>query len=113
MNINRWKSQLMKGAAELACLAILRERPCYGVEILETLSSLQGLEISDGSIYPLLNRLQRDGKLEAAWREDEDAIHPRKYYRLTPLGRAALGEMVNEWRGFSRAVDRLIQGGGQ
>ena len=113
MKTDRWKSQLRKGAAELACLAILRERPCYGLEILETLGSCHGLEISDGSIYPLLNRLQRDGKLEATWREDEDAVHPRKYYRLTSLGRAALGEMVEEWRGFSRAMDHLVQGGEQ
>jgi len=111
MKIDPWKAQLRKGAAELVCLAALRDRPRYGVEILEALGLAPGLGISEGSIYPLLNRLQRDGKLEATWREDKNAAHPRKYYRLTPAGRKALREMTEEWRMFSDAVGRLIEGG--
>ena len=113
MDIDQWKTQLRKGAMELACLAVLRERERYGLDILETLGSVRGLEISEGSIYPLLNRLQRDGKLEATWQEDVDATHPRKYYRLTSTGAGALEAMDGEWRRFSQAMDRMVEGGGR
>src|SRR5215210_8489950 len=93
VELTAWKSQLRKGAAELAVLATLDREESYGLELLERLQAVGGLELSEGSIYPLLNRLQKDGKIQGRWVEDPDAAHPRKYYALTAEGRALLAEM--------------------
>lgn len=62
---------------------------------------------SEGTIYPLLSRLRREGLVETTWRES-DAGPPRRYYRLTDAGRRALGEFAGEWVRFRTAVDRLL-----
>src|ERR687895_1115061 len=88
MELNAWKSQLRKGAAELAVLATLDRGETYGLDLLEQIRAAGGLELSEGSIYPLLNRLQKEGKIRGRWVQDPDAAHPRKYYGLTRDGRA-------------------------
>ena len=109
MNISTWKSQLRKGAAELVVLAVLRRSDHYGLQILEQVARLDGLEISEGTIYPLLNRLQRDGKIESTWIDETGASHPRKYYRLTRDGARFLGEMESEWDSFSTSISKLLE----
>jgi PadR family transcriptional regulator, regulatory protein PadR len=110
MDVERWRSQLWKGAAELAVLALLERRDSYGVELLEAVRGREGLELSEGTIYPLLNRLQKEGKLAARWVEDAGASHPRKYYGLTAEGRALLQAMKTEWAAFRRSLTDLIEG---
>lgn len=110
MNLDAWKSQLRKGAAELAVLALLEARESYGLSILRALVERGGLEISEGTIYPLLNRLRRDGKIASRWVEEEGASHPRKYYFLTDDGRRLLGEMKVAWRELASNLDALVTG---
>ena len=110
MEVERWKSQLWKGAAELAILALLERRESYGLQLLEEVRGREGLGLSDGTIYPLLNRLQKEGKISALWVEDPGANHPRKYYRLTGDGRALLQAMKSEWSAFRRSLTDLIEG---
>ena len=109
MEVERWKSQLWKGAAELAILALLERRDSYGLQLLEAVRGREGLGLSDGTIYPLLNRLQKEGKISALWVEDPGANHPRKYYRLTGDGRALLQAMKSEWSAFRRSLTDLIE----
>lgn len=109
MEIRAWQAQLRKGAAELAVLAVLERGESYGVEILEAIDRAGGLEVAEGSIYPLLNRLQKAGKLRARWVEDPGATHPRKYYSLTEEGRRTLAEMRAAWRRFRRGLDALVK----
>ena len=108
MELSTWKAQLRKGAAELAVLAALDRTERYGLELLEHLQSVGGLELSENSIYPLLNRLQKDGKIRGHWVEDADAAHPRKYYGLTAEGRALLTEMIGEWEVFEAGMRELL-----
>jgi len=110
VEVERWKSQLWKGAAELAILALLERRDSYGLQLLEAVRGREGLGLSDGTIYPLLNRLQKEGKISALWVEDPGASHPRKYYRLTGDGRALLQAMKSEWSAFRRNLTDLIEG---
>ena len=107
VEIERWKSQLLKGTAELAVLAVLRDGPRYGLEILDAVRS-SGLELAEGTIYPLLNRLQKEGKLASCWVQDEGASHPRKYYRLTPAGASLLEAMRAAWLEYAADVSRLV-----
>ncbi|HET7456643.1 MAG TPA: PadR family transcriptional regulator [Gemmatimonadaceae bacterium] len=108
MDLNAWRAQLRKGAAELAVLAALDRAESYGLELLDRLQGAGGLELSEGSIYPLLNRLQKDGKIRGRWVEDADATHPRKYYGLTREGRALLADMLAEWAQFESGMRQII-----
>ncbi|XBQ15343.1 MAG: PadR family transcriptional regulator [Oceanicaulis sp.] len=108
-NIDSWKAQLRKGSAELAVLAVIGGGEKYGIEILDRISGVEGLGISEGTIYPLLNRLQREGRIKARWVENPDGGVPRKYYRLTQDGEAVLQTMVEAWAGFRTALDRIVE----
>ena len=109
MDIEAWKAQLRKGAAELAVLATLARNETYGVQLLESINGAAGLELSEGSIYPLLNRLQKDGKIKGEWIEDAESAHPRKYYSLTRDGRALLKEMLGAWQDFDRGMREILK----
>lgn len=110
MSIEKWKSQLRKGTTEFAALLALENQELYGLEILGLISKARGLAIAEGTIYPLLNRLQREGKIEARWVEDEGSSHPRKYYHLTPDGKQILQEMKTIWKEFQQSLSALSEG---
>lgn len=110
MSIEKWKSQLRKGTTEFAVLLVLEDRELYGLAILDVITNIQGLAIAEGTIYPLLNRLQREGKIEARWVEDDASSHPRKYYRLTSQGTQILGEMKSIWKEFQHNLNALREG---
>ena len=103
----RWAAQMRKGALEMAALATLYNRRLYGLEIIRTLESESDLVLSEGTIYPILSRLKKEGLLDSEWVEAE-AGHPRKYYVLTLAGRERLGVMANAWNDFANSLDRLL-----
>jgi len=105
MDITGWQAQLRKGAAELAVLAALRRGELYGLQILGLVSEV----VSEGALYPLLNRLERDGKLIARWSLDAGSAHPRKYYTLSPDGAAIAAEMIRHWGEFKGAVAQIVE----
>lgn len=106
MDLMSWQTQLRKGAAELVVLGLLSRGELYGLQVLEAAGSI-GV-ISEGSIYPLLNRLEREGKLVARWGFDEGAGNPRKYYRLSDDGARLLADMRAVWTGFSTAISTIL-----
>lgn len=108
VELNAWRAQLRKGAAELAVLAVLDRRESYGLDLLERIRATGGLELSEGSIYPLLNRLQKEGKIRGRWVEEPEAVHPRKYYRLTAEGHALLAGMRAEWAYFEAGMRQIL-----
>jgi PadR family transcriptional regulator PadR len=111
VDLDTWRAQLRKGAAELAVLAVLGRQETYGLDLLERIRAAGGLDLAEGSIYPLLNRLQKDGKIIGRWVEDPEAAHPRKYYQLTDDGRALLAAMLGEWGAFAAGMERLVDPG--
>ncbi|HYJ82736.1 MAG TPA: PadR family transcriptional regulator [Allosphingosinicella sp.] len=108
MDIGSWQSQLRKGAAELVVLSLLKKGERYGLDILEQAGGSGGV-LSDGTLYPLLTRLEREGKVEARWTMADDAKIPRKYYRLSGEGEALIGEMQRHWHEFSAFVSGAIE----
>jgi PadR family transcriptional regulator PadR len=106
-SVEKWEVQLRKGCLELAILASLWSGRLYGLEILRRLADGSSLEIPEGTVYPLLNRLKAEGWLGSEWVE-ADAGHPRKYYTLTPAGRRHALGMARSWASFSRSLDRLL-----
>ena len=100
-------SQLRRGVLEYCVLSLLAGEQRYGFDLVRRLSEVDGLVTSEGTIYPLLSRLRRDGWVSTTWAESGSGP-PRRYYALTPAGRGALHTFVEEWRRFRDAVDRLL-----
>lgn len=100
-------TQLRRGALEYCVLALLRDRPRYGFDLVRELSEADGLLTSEGTIYPLLSRLRKDGMVSTSWAESESGP-PRRYYALTADGRSALARFVQDWRRFRDSVDRVL-----
>jgi PadR family transcriptional regulator, regulatory protein PadR len=102
-----WEVQLRKGCIELAVLATLWEGRLYGLEMLRRLEYFSGLTISEGTLYPLLSRLNTAGWVISEWQE-APLGHPRRYYTLTPRGRKRVEEMSRIWSGLTRNIDHLL-----
>ncbi len=105
--IDKWEVQLRKGCLELAILAALWSERLYGLEIMRRLADGSNLIVPEGTVYPLLSRLKAEGLLSSEWVE-ADAGHPRKYYRLTAVGRRRVVEMARFWENFSASLDDLL-----
>jgi len=103
----KWEVQLRKGCIELAVLASLWDGRLYGLEMLRRLEYFSGLTISEGTLYPLLNRLNNAGWVISEWQEAPQG-HPRRYYTLTPRGRKRVEEMARVWSGLTQNIDQLL-----
>ena len=99
--------QLRRGTLEYCVLALLRRDEHYALDLVRELSAVEGMETSEGTIYPLLSRLRRDGLVETTW-HDSPTGPPRRYYRITPAGRERLDRFVGEWIRFRNAVDSFV-----
>lgn len=99
--------QMRRGTLEYCVLASLREVERYGFDLVRALGEVEGMLTSEGTIYPLLSRLRRDGLVETTWRESPSGP-PRRYYRLTGEGKAALDWFSEEWARFSSTVDKVL-----
>ncbi len=103
-----WMSQLRRGVLQHCVLALLSQGESYGFDIARTLSDV-GLVASEGTIYPLLTRLRKDGLVETVWRESPKGP-PRRYYRLTDGGAGELKKFAERWSPFRDAVESLLHG---
>lgn len=97
--------QFKKGVLELCVLAVLRERDYYGYELVQAISS--AIDIAEGTVYPLLRRLSKEGYFESYIRESAEGP-ARKYYRITKKGIAYESALGEEWRSFVRGVEKLV-----
>jgi PadR family transcriptional regulator PadR len=103
-----WETQLRKGSLALAILGILWNSERYGLEIVDELDAVAGLKIPEGTIYPLLSRLKSDGLVESRW-VASTAGHPRKYYKLTRIGRTRVRKMAEAWDSFANGLGALLK----
>jgi PadR family transcriptional regulator PadR len=104
---DNWDAQLRKGCLELAILASLWPEPLYGLGILRALRDRGRMEMAEGTLYPILNRLRIDGLVISEWR-DAGTGHPRKYYTLTGAGRVKTVAMAGAWNAFSSQMDEML-----
>lgn len=100
-------AQLRRGVLEYCVMALLRDEERYAFDLVRELAGMDGMVISEGTIYPMLARMRRDGSVETTWRESPSGP-PRRYYRLSAAGRKAFREFKKEWSTFRQAVDRVI-----
>ncbi len=97
--------QLKKGVLGLCVLALLARADSYAYEIASKLST--AIDMGEGTIYPLMRRMQSDGLVET-YLVESTAGPSRKYYRLSDAGRRALLAQAGEWKAFTRAVDAVL-----
>src|SRR5688572_17727555 len=102
--------ELKRGSLELIVLHLLAPGEAYGYEIVSKLTAQSNgaLEVTDGTLYPVLYRLERAGFVSVRWETPERGV-PRKYYRLTDEGRAELERLREEWTTFANAMTRLLK----
>lgn len=106
--IGKWESQVRKGVLDFVILICVEHAECYGYELMRKIKETDRIGVSEGTIYPLLNRLAKEELIISDWVEMETGI-PRKYYRITPKGRQALAGMKQAWGQFTRSIDQLLE----
>ena len=105
MDINEKFSALRKGLLELLLLQIIAVEKVYAADILKQLSATD-FATQEGTLYPLLSKMRREGLLDYEWKESE-AGPPRKYYELTAKGREQLRETLDYWNQISGTIRKL------
>lgn len=98
--------ELRRGCLVMAVLAQLRTEH-YGYTLRKDLAD-RGLEIDEGTLYPLLRRLETQGLLISEWREEDK--RNKRFYRLSPAGRSVLRELLAEWQNINSSVNRIVRG---
>lgn len=107
MNIDNAKSQMRKGMLEYCVMLLLRKKACYTSDIISHLKDAE-LIVVEGTLYPLLTRLKKDGLLCYEWKESTQGP-PRKYYALTAEGEEFLIQLDEVWNSIDTSV-RMIKG---
>ncbi len=102
--------ELRRGSLELVVLHLLSLGEAYGYEIVTALAERTdgALEVTDGTLYPVLYRLERAGYVAVRWDTPARGV-PRKYYRLTKAGHAELAHLTHEWNTFAAAISGLLR----
>ena len=102
--IDKLRLELRRGSLTIAVLAQLRAEH-YGYTLRKALADL-GLAIDEGTLYPLLRRLEAQGLLTSEWREEDK--REKRFYRLSAEGRAILEQLLDEWRSLNSALDNIV-----
>lgn len=105
--LTNWKVQIRKGYLELCILLLIQNHHrLYGFDLLEKLREVE-LDLKEGTLYPLLNRMTTDNVLKAVWETEQVKGHPRKFYSLTPSGTRLLDSMTLEFENSIRIFNQL------
>jgi PadR family transcriptional regulator PadR len=104
--VDKLRLELRRGALPLAVLAQLREEH-YGYSLRKQLNA-KDLEIDEGTLYPLIRRLEKQGLLVSEWRFDDK--RKKRYYRISDLGGEVLTRLINEWRALNASIDSILEG---
>ena len=104
------KGSTIKGHLEMLVLSVLASRPLHGYAVIEELKTRSGdsFDLPEGTIYPVLHRLEKEGLLASAW--SEASGRQRRTYTLTRAGKGALAEQRRAWQDFSDAVRKVLGG---
>lgn len=106
--VTNWKSQVKKGTLTFIILNVLKNNEYYGYELIEQIKKHTEIEIAEGTLYPLMNRLKTENIVESKWVEQETGI-PRKYYSLTDIGMKTLVQMNEYWKNLEISIQKIIK----
>jgi PadR family transcriptional regulator PadR len=103
-----WQAQIRKGWLDVAVLTTLWKGRQYGLEIIRELESRSDLVVAEGTVYPVLARLRKEGLIEGMW-EESGSGHPRRYYELTAAGRSRARALARYSHEFFLKIHALIE----
>jgi PadR family transcriptional regulator PadR len=106
--MKKWLSQVRKGTLELCLLGLIKSKEVYAFELIQELEKVDGLVLTEGTIYPLLKRLQSESLITSFWCES-DSGPPRKYYRITEHGADLFNKMKHEWTQFTGYINNILE----
>ena len=108
---DRLLQQLKKGVLEMLVLEIICRKPTYGYELMAQLKERSDdlFTLKEGTLYPILYRLEDDGMITAAWSQGEGKTAPKKMYTATELGYQERHRRRGVWQDFSRAVNGFYE----
>lgn len=110
-NSSAYERQMKKGALDMLVLRLLMEEQKYGYQLIMELREKSGsiFCLKEGTLYPILYRLEEEGLVESRWSEAESRQLPRKYYLMTDKGQAVMREMYQSWQQIVRGVEQLME----
>ncbi len=107
----RYERQLKRGIFEIVVLKMISKEPTYGYQLLSDMDrASDGLfKMHEGTLYPILYRLEDEGLIRSEWSMPKDRDVSKKYYVITEAGRQALGELTDLWKRYDRTVSRMLE----
>lgn len=109
MNDNVLK-QFRKGVLEIVILKLLTKKEMYGYELVAELNRRgESLNIKEGTLYPILYRLEDDGLMEARWEQGIFRGQPKKYYSVTEKGRQIMAESYLQWKAIAKDITSIME----
>ena len=105
-----WLSQVRRGILEYSILLLTKNKSMYGYELITALNRHDVLSTTEGTLYPLLKRLEKEGLVVPTWKETTPGVPPRKYYDLTEEGLAAVDMMNHEWGNLVSSITQIKNG---
>ena len=110
-SLDNWKTQIRKGYLELCILLVIQQRQrVYGFDLIDQLAKAS-IELKEGTLYPMLNRMSADGLLSSMWETENVKGHPRKFYSLTKEGAAFLNQLSSEFSEMISIYKKLSESG--
>jgi PadR family transcriptional regulator PadR len=110
VDLDLYRRELLKGSTETLILSLLAKESMYGYKLVKEMDQRSSgyFRLKEGTLYPALHRLERDGLVEGIW-EDSPIGQSRRYYHITPEGQEKLESMLQEWDLFTKAVNLIAQ----
>lgn len=108
--MEQWAIQVKKGVLQLCLMALLKGKEVYGYQLTSEMEKRSGggMMLSEGTVYPLLRRMEREGLVASRWKES-DSGPPRRYYTLTENGVKMHDEMLKEWGRYIAACQKILE----
>ena len=108
----KYERQMKKGVLDMVILKLLEQEVKYGYQIILDLKERSGeiFSLKEGTLYPILYRLEEDGLVESRWCEPDGKRVARKYYHITKKGQKMLQEIFNLWKNVSEKIDNIMEG---
>ena len=107
---DKYERQMKKGVLDMLVLKLLESEPRYGYQIIQELKDKSGdvFSLKDGTLYPILYRLEDDGLVVSRWSEAVGKQVPRKYYEITQVGRSELKSTEQTWQSIVSGISQVL-----
>lgn len=109
---DKYERQMKKGVLDMLVLKLLDKEPRYGYQLIQEMAakSHDVFSLKEGTLYPVLYRLEDEQLVESRWGESKGKQIPRKYYQITDKGRDALKEIYGVWQQISNGINHIMEG---